>query len=96
MYEKIHDLSLTGCGHFDDGMTGKSFTDTCYRFTEAVVIGVRFANPKDPKVLDVMCVGMFDVGSRLQVKAFNPAERPVILNPPGDYIMQYGDKVKAM
>merc|ERR1711865_751123 len=69
----------SGCGHHDDGMTGQSFMDTCYRFYDAAVMGVRFANPSDPRV-----------------KAFNPAERPVMLNPPGDYIMQYGDKLLVL
>merc|ERR1711865_72854 len=69
----------SGCGHHDDGMTGQSFMDTCYRFYDAAVMGVRFANPSDPRV-----------------KAFNPAERPVMLNPPGDYIMQYGDKILVL
>merc|ERR1711871_46955 len=63
----------------DNGMTGKSFQDTCYRFVDAAVIGVRFSNPTSEEVMK-----------------FNPHGRPVMLNPPGDYIMQYGDKVLVL
>jgi hypothetical protein len=66
----------SGGGFYDDGMTGKSFMDTCYRFEDAAVCGVRFANPSHPEILK-----------------FNPDARPFMLNPPGDYIMQLGDKV---
>jgi len=69
----------SGEDHYDNGMTGKSFMDACYRFEDAAVIGVRFANPNDPKVLQ-----------------FNPNARPVMLNPPGDYIMQFNDKVLVL
>lgn len=41
----------SGCGHVDDGMTGKRFGDVLYRFKDAAVIGVRFANPESPEVL---------------------------------------------
>jgi len=69
----------SGEGHYEDGMTGKTFTDACYRFEDACVIGVRFANPSDPKVREV-----------------NPEGRPVMLNPSGDYIMQYGDRILVL
>jgi hypothetical protein len=68
-----------GEGHHDDGMTRKSFMDTCYRFADAAAIGVRFCNVDDPAV-----------------RAINPAGRPVMLNPPGDYIMQAGDKILVL
>jgi len=69
-----------GEGLYDDGMVGKSFQDACYRFKDAAVLGVRFANPNDPKV-------------RL---AGNAQGRPVMLNPSGDYVMQYGDRILVL
>lgn len=66
----------SGEGHYDDGMTGKRFSDVLYRFADAAVIGVRFANLDSPEVL-----------------AINPSGRPVMLNPSGDYVMQFDDRV---
>jgi len=65
-----------GEGHYDDGMTGKRFADICYNFQNAAILGVRFANPTDPKL-----------------SAINPAGRPFMLNPSGDYVMQHNDRV---
>jgi hypothetical protein len=76
----------SGEGLYDDGMTGKSFMDACYRFADAAVIGIRYANLDDPKVREA--------------QGPPPEEgkwpRPVQLNPPGDYIMQYGDKILVL
>jgi len=68
-----------GEGHYDDGMTRKSFMDACYRFKDAAVVGIRFGDPDNE-----------------MVRAINAEGRPVMLNPPGDYIMQLGDKVLVL
>ena len=46
-----------GEGHYDDGMTGKRFADVCYHFKDAAVLGVRFANPSDPKLAAINPTG---------------------------------------
>ena len=66
----------SGEGHYDNGVTGKRFQDICYCFTNAAVLGVRFANPMDPKLATI-----------------NPAGKPFLLNPDGDYVLQYGDRL---
>jgi hypothetical protein len=76
----------SGEGHYDDGMTGKTFMDACYRFFDAAVIGVKFANLDDPKVAEAQGI----------TPGSGEAIRPVMLNPSGDYVMQYGDKILVL
>jgi hypothetical protein len=54
-------------------LIGTSFREICFRFKDAVVVGLRYKNPDT-----------------------SPNGRPVQLNPPHDYLLQYGDKVLVL
>jgi len=54
-------------------LIGTSFREICFKFQDAVVVGLRYKNPE-----------------------LSPNGRPVQLNPPHDYLLQYGDKVLVL
>merc|ERR1712159_783715 len=66
--------------------TGKPFHEVVYCFTDAAVIGVRFANLDDPKVKEAQGLDPNQPGTA----------RPVALNPNGDYVMQPDDKILVL
>merc|ERR1712159_432745 len=66
--------------------TGKPFHEVVYCFTDAAVIGVRFANLDDPKVKEAQGLDPNQPGTA----------RPVALNPNGDYVMQPDDRILVL